>query len=290
MRTVLICQHDAPLAHTGMARWLASWSDLTGMIVLHDSPGGRWKRITRQARRTGWLRMADIAAFRLYQRLFLDAADRQFAKRKLAELCEKYPPLPPNVPRREAASPNTAACVEFLKTAAPDIVIAACKHILKPKVFSIPTTGAFALHPGICPEYRNAHGCFWALANDDVENVGTTLLKIDAGIDTGPVYGYFRGPYDEVHESHAVIQRRMTLDHLDEIADTLCDVHAGIAKRIDVAGRTSAEWGQPWLSAYLRWKRHARQRASRPRDALVLAGLPTEPEHPTEGLPNAHHA
>jgi hypothetical protein len=82
----------------------------------------------------------------------------------------------------------------------------------------------------------------------------------------------------------------MTLDHLDEIADTLCDVHAGIAKRIDVAGRTSAEWGQPWLSAYLRWKRHARQRASRPRDALVVAGLPTEPEHPTEGLPNAHHA
>jgi len=35
------------------------------------------------------------------------------------------------------------------------------------------------MHPGICPEYRNSHGCFWALANDDPERVGVTLLQID---------------------------------------------------------------------------------------------------------------
>jgi hypothetical protein len=260
MRTVLICQEDAPLARVGMARWLGSCSDLAGLVILKETGGRRWQRIRREAARIGWQRMLDVFAFRLYQRLFLARADADFCRRKLEELCAKYPPHRDDVPTLTATSPNSAECVEFLKAARPDVMIASCKHILKPRVFELARTGAFALHPGICPEYRNAHGCFWALANDDVGNVGTTLLKIDAGIDTGPVYGYFRGAYDEVRETHLMIQRRMTLDHLDEIAVRLREVHEGTAGRIETTGRRSAEWGQPWLSKYLYWKRQARRR------------------------------
>jgi methionyl-tRNA formyltransferase len=129
------------------------------------------------------------------------------------------------------------------------------------------------MHPGICPEYRNAHGCFWALANGDLERVGMTLLKIDAGIDTGPVYGYFTYPYDEVHDSHLVIQRRMMLENLDAIAQKLCDIHAGRAQPIDTSERSSAEWGQPWLTAYFRWKRQASHRARRRRRTPGLQSL-----------------
>jgi len=261
MRTVLICQEDAPLARVGMARWLGSCSELAGLIVLKETGGRRWQRIRREASRIGWLRMLDVFAFRVYQRLFLAPADGAFCKAKLNELCAQYPPLRDDVPTLIASSPNSAECVEFLKSLNPDVIIASCKHILKPRVFEVAKTGAFALHPGICPEYRNAHGCFWALANDDVKNVGTTLLKIDAGIDTGPIYGYFRGSYDEVNETHLMIQRRMTLDHLDEIALKLKEVYAGTAGRIETTGRKSAEWGQPWLTKYLHWKSQAKKRA-----------------------------
>ncbi len=260
MRTVLICQEDAPLARVGMARWLGACSDLAGMIVLKETGGRRWRRIQREAARIGWLRMLDVFAFRAYQRMFLASADADFCKAKLEELCAKYAPLRDGLPTLVASSPNSKECVEFLKSLGPDVIIASCKHILKPRVFDVAKAGAFALHPGICPEYRNAHGCFWALANDDVVNVGTTLLKIDAGIDTGPVFGYFRGAYDETRETHLMIQRRMTLDHLDEIAVRLNEVCAGTAGRIETAGRVSAEWGQPWLTKYLYWKRQARKR------------------------------
>jgi len=54
-----------------------------------------------------------------------------------------------------------------------------------------PRLGTYALHRGICPEYRDAHGCFRAMAQGDHDNVGTTLLRVDAGVDTGPVFGYF---------------------------------------------------------------------------------------------------
>jgi len=244
-----------------MARWLGSFSDLAGMVVLHETRNRRWKRIQREAQRIGWLRMLDVFAYRAYQRLFLAKADGAFFKSRLAELKAKYPAVRDDLPTLNTTSPNSAECVAFLKSVGPDVVIASCKHILKPAAFEVATTGTFALHPGICPEYRNAHGCFWALANDDLGNVGTTMLKIDAGIDTGPVYGYFRGSYDELRESPMMIQRRMTFDHLEEIGERLLEVHEGTARRIETTGRASKEWGQPWLTKYLGWKWRARKRA-----------------------------
>src|SRR5262245_4313760 len=110
------------------------------------------------------------------------------------------------------------------------------------------------MHPGICPEYRNAHGCFWARANGDHQNVGMTLLRIDKGVDTGPVYGYFRVD-SEPSESHVVTQHRVVLDHLHAIRDRLQEIEAGTAQRISTDGRKSPTWAQPWLSAYLRMRR-----------------------------------
>jgi hypothetical protein len=265
-----------------MARWLNSCSDLVGIVVLHETRSRRWWRIRRESRRIGWLRMLDVVAFRFYQRLFLTGADDAYCNFRLADLKARYPEVRKDLPTLTATSPNTDECVTFLKALDPDVVIASCKHILKPQVFDIPRTGAFTLHPGICPEYRNAHGCFWALANDDLANVGTTLLKIDAGIDTGPVYGYFRGTYDEVRETHLMIQRRMTFDHLEEIGERLREVHEGRAGPIDTTGRKSALWGQPWLTKYLRWKGQARKRSAQPNPVGVEDAKDPLEEHAGE--------
>jgi methionyl-tRNA formyltransferase len=127
----------------------------------------------------------------------------------------------------------------------------------------VPTHGTFVLHPGVCPEYRNAHGAFWALARRDLKNVGLTLLKVDAGVDTGPVYGYYTYDFDETRESHIVVMTRLALDNLDRLRDRLLEIWRGTAERLDTAGRPSATWGQPWLTSYLKWKWDARQRRAR---------------------------
>ena len=88
-----------------------------------------------------------------------------------------------------------------------------------------------------------------------------TLLRIDPGVDTGPVYGHFTYAYDEVHESHMVIQHRVVLDNLDALRDALLAIPEGRARAIDTSGRASGAWGQPWLTRYLAWKRTARRRA-----------------------------
>lgn len=260
MRTALICQAGATMSREGIARWLASFSELSGIVALREPRGTFFKRIRYETRRIGFWRLFDVLAFRMYYKLRHAHKDRRWQQQTLDELRQTYPHLPDGLPVLVIDNINDPAAERFLRDLAPDIVIARCKQILKERVFSIPTHGTFVIHPGICPEYRNAHGCFWALANDDLDKVGATLLRIDAGVDTGPVLGYYSYPYDELRDSHVVIQSRVVLDNLEQLRNRLLEVYNGTVEPLDVSGRTSSVWGQPWLTAYLRWKRRARRR------------------------------
>lgn len=249
------------LTQEGIARWLASFSDLVGIIVLHEGREQLLRRARREIRRVGVLRFLDVVAFRAYRALALGARDRAWVRAKLNELRTRYPSVPPDTPVLRTVSPNTPEAEQFVSERAPDIMIARCKVLIAERVFSIPTRGTFVFHPGICPEYRNAHGCFWALANNDHTRVGMTLLRIDRGVDTGPVYGHYGYAYDEVRESPTIIHHRVVLDNLDRLRDKLIEIHDGAAVPLDTSGRPSNVWGQPWLTRYLSWKRHARERA-----------------------------
>jgi methionyl-tRNA formyltransferase len=259
MRTLIICHEDAALDREGLVRWLGSFSTVAGAVVIRE-PGGRLrKRITREIKRVGAWRFLDVLAFRAYHRLACAARDRRWESNQLARLRTTYPDRPA-ASEIVVASPNSAEAQAFIAAQAPDLVIARCKTLLNERIFSIPRLGTYVMHPGICPEYRNAHGCFWAMASGDHANVGMTMLRIDKGVDTGPVFGYFRVDAD-VAESHVVTQHRVVLDHLDAIRDKLLEIEAGAAVPVETTGRHSATWGQPWLTAYM--KMRARQRVAK---------------------------
>jgi methionyl-tRNA formyltransferase len=145
--------------------------------------------------------------------------------------------------------------------------------MLNERIFSIPRLGTYVMHPGICPEYRNAHGCFWAMATGDRDNVGMTMLRIDKGVDTGPVFGYFRVAADAA-ESHVVTQHRVVLEHLDTIRARLLEIEAGTATPVETSGRKSATWGQPWMTAYLKMRTRGNQRSTHKADGASRADAP----------------
>lgn len=256
MRSVLICHAEDRFDREGLAAWMAHELGLVGIVVLEENGAQRRARVRRELKRVGWLRFVDVVAMRLYYRLRLAAADRRWLDTAVTRMLVRYGDVPELAPLR-VADVNDPRVIEFLERLAPDLVLARCKQLLKRRVFRIPRRGSVVLHPGICPEYRNAHGCFWALSQRDLERVGVTLLRIDAGIDTGPIFGYFRYPYDEKRESHIVIQYRSVLENLTPIAERLRALVSDAAQPIETAGRTGAVWGQPWLTRYLRWKRAA---------------------------------
>jgi len=257
VKTALICQEDEAVNRIALPRWMNSFSDLAGVVVIREPKGRKWTRVRKEIGRIGLLRFLDVFAYRVYYRLKMAKQDMAWEQTLVQRLCAHYPEIPASTPVLTTATPNAAEVETFLRSLQTDVVIARCKWILRRGVFEIPRLGTFVMHPGICPEYRNAHGCFWALAMNDRERVGMTLLKVDRGVDTGPVFGYFHCDYDEARDSHIVIQLRTVFDNLDAIRDLLLRIVEGKAQPLDTRGRESKVWGQPWLSALLSWKRRA---------------------------------
>ncbi len=258
MKTALIAHVGDALSGEGLARWLGTFSELVGIVEVEEPKSRLWKRIRREWRRSGPFGFLDVLAFRLYYKARLARNDRAWETEALEKLRSSYPEPQPPPPVLRTASPNSPEAEAFLREQAPDLVIARCKSLLRKRIFTIPPLGTFVMHPGICPDYRNAHGCFWALAEGDRQNVGMTLLRIDEGIDTGPVFGHYRCDFDPQKDSHIKIQDKVVLDNLDALRDKLLAIADGTARPIDTTGHPSREWGQPWFSAYLRWRKHAR--------------------------------
>lgn len=233
---------------------------LAGIVVIRDKPGRRWRVALREVARVGMLGFLDVLAFRAYAWFAHTRSASAWVDAELGRLRRRYPAPLHRVPTVVVSNPNDERARGFIARLRPDLIVARCKFILKPEVFELARAGAFALHPGICPEYRNAHGCFWALANRDLSRVGMTLLRLDRGVDTGPVFLHATYPFDEVRESHDVIQHRVVFENLDRIGRTLRAIGRGEPPQpIETANRDSAVWGQPRLTRYLKWKRDARR-------------------------------
>ena len=260
LRVAVICHDDDPIGRDVLPKWAATFADVVAIIAIRERRQVLLRRFRSEMRRVGPLRMLDVVAFRLYYRVFIASDDAAWQKGTLAALQSRFRATLSGVPVAVVDNPNSDAAFAVVRESSPDLVVAKCRWLLNRRMYTLPRLGAFVLHPGICPEYRNAHGCFWALVNGDLERVGMTLLKIDDGIDTGPVYAYFSYAFDERAESHIRIQNRMLTENLDGIREALEAVAAGRLNPINVTGRRSQNWGQPWLSAYLRWKRAASRR------------------------------
>jgi folate-dependent phosphoribosylglycinamide formyltransferase PurN len=84
-------------------------------------------------------------------------------------------------------SVNSNETIEYLKKNQPDVILVAGTRIISKKVLSSVHSRFINIHAGITPFYRGVHGAYWALANNDAENMGVTVHYVDKGIDTGKI-------------------------------------------------------------------------------------------------------
>ena len=87
----------------------------------------------------------------------------------------------------EVPSVNSNECKTLLQKLNPDIIIVNGTRIISKKILNSTNAVFVNTHAGITPNYRGVHGAYWALANNDLNNCGTTVHLVDPGIDTGGI-------------------------------------------------------------------------------------------------------
>lgn len=89
------------------------------------------------------------------------------------------------LPLQQPARP--ADVLTELRHAAADVmVVAAYGHILPSEVLTVCPHGALNVHASLLPAYRGASPVQHAIL-DGVSSTGATLMKMDEGLDTGPI-------------------------------------------------------------------------------------------------------
>jgi methionyl-tRNA formyltransferase len=69
----------------------------------------------------------------------------------------------------------------------PDlIVVAAFGQILRPEVLELPPVGCINVHASLLPRWRGAAPIQAAILNNDLQT-GVTVMRMDPGVDTGPI-------------------------------------------------------------------------------------------------------
>lgn len=144
-------------------------------------------------------------------------------------------------------APETIAKITALN---PDIVIVNGTRILKPGVLNAVKARFINTHQGITPNYRGAHGGYWALHEKDPANCGVTIHLVDEGIDTGHIIA-------QALISPAAMDTYMTYPFLQMAAAlpllvlAIQAIAAGELKTI-IRNGPSALWYHPGFLQYLK--------------------------------------
>ncbi len=171
----------------------------------------------------------------------------------------------------KARNPDFLAALKALK---PElIVVAAYGQILPEAILRIPRFGCINVHASLLPKYRGAAPIQWAIFNDETET-GITIMKIDAGLDTGDIIAQKATPIYP-HDTAQVLHDRLAHMGAELLVQVIPDYVAGkieprpqpkegatyapkIQKehgRIDWSRPARAIWNQvrafvPWPGAY----------------------------------------
>jgi methionyl-tRNA formyltransferase len=113
-----------------------------------------------------------------------------------------------------------------LRELKPDLmVVVAYGQILPQRLLDLPRYGCLNVHTSLLPKYRGAAPIQWAMADGEPET-GVTIMRMDAGLDTGPVLATRRTPILPTDDAPSLHDRLAQLG-AELLAETIPDYIAG---------------------------------------------------------------
>jgi methionyl-tRNA formyltransferase len=104
-------------------------------------------------------------------------------------------------------------------------VVVAYGQILKPEVLAVPRLGSVNIHGSLLPGLRGAAPVQWAIING-LETAGVTIMRMDAGLDSGPMLLRVEEPI-EPDESACELAGRLAEIGAEALVEALALLEAG---------------------------------------------------------------
>ena len=219
--------------------------------VILEKPVDRRVMLRKRIRKLGWFKVFGQIGFQL----FVIKPLSFFSKKRVRELKKKLHLDTTPVPASKIKlydTINDEECIQQIASLKPDLVLVKGTRILSKKILTTIRAPFINMHVGITPLYRGVHGAYWALANSDKKNAGTTIHYIDDGIDTGAIIAQEHieiGPRDNF-TTYPLIQIAAGIDLLKKNLPGILGGQKIIQEELP-AGR-SRLWSHPTIWFYLR--------------------------------------
>ena len=118
---------------------------------------------------------------------------------------------------------NSIEAIDKLKDLKPDcIIVVAFGQILKEEILNLPKYGCVNIHASLLPKYRGAAPINWAIINGE-EKTGISIMKMDKGLDTGPILNIKSIPIEDsdnsisIHDKLSFLGGKMILETLEDL-------------------------------------------------------------------------
>ncbi|HET7376503.1 MAG TPA: methionyl-tRNA formyltransferase, partial [Anaerolineae bacterium] len=133
-----------------------------------------------------------------------------------------------NLPVHQPASlRKDAAALQTLRDLKPDVIVVAAYGLILPQnVLDIPPYGCLNVHASVLPRHRGAAPITSAILAGDAET-GITIMKMDAGLDTGPLLAVTREPIRSDDTTYSLSERLATIG-ARLLSDTLPKYFRGV--------------------------------------------------------------
>lgn len=162
----------------------------------------------------------------------------------------------------EAPSVSHQEVVALADRLKPDVIAVFGTSLIRGPLLQAGRLGIFNLHGGLSPWYRGADCTFWALYNGEPEQVGCTLHRIDAGIDTGSLIAHVC-PAVHAGDDELTLFWRAVRESAEAYAELLDRLGRG-----EVLGVAQAEKGRLYQVKERGWKEE-RELAQRLRNGAL---------------------
>jgi hypothetical protein len=246
---------------------LAARDDLSYLLINHLAARMPVALVIFEAAHTGKMlrhRLKKLGAWQVCWQLAFLVIDRLLirwqSQPKIAHLLHGRSITPPDgvLPVLDVDSVNSAAVRTALETHNPSVVVVSGTGIIGKKLLALPVP-FINIHVGITPRYRGVHGGFWAVYEGRPDLAGTTLHRVDAGVDTGGILRQVTIAV-EPDDTYRTLPVKQYLAALDPLVEVIQAAQTGTLMPTTRTDLVSQQWYSPTPWEYLQFVRRLRQR------------------------------